>query len=135
MERVFVIGGAQVYEEAMRHAGCQIVHLTQVSERAGNCRGRGDTHSLVRFSIISQIKTPEFEADTFFPPLDLSVFVLDNSDANAGTQHEENGIVYTAHDPWCTLLYLTRFSCITLVHSTLGTDEERQMRNTKNVNT
>jgi len=42
-ERLFVIGGAQVYAWALAHPGCRLVHLTRVSGR--------------------------FDCDTFLPPL------------------------------------------------------------------
>ncbi|GIL72324.1 hypothetical protein Vretimale_3991 [Volvox reticuliferus] len=50
VEGVFVIGGAQVYGEALRHPNCTAVHLTQVEK--------------------------EYECDTFLPPLDPAVFGL-----------------------------------------------------------
>ncbi|GLI68727.1 hypothetical protein VaNZ11_013217 [Volvox africanus] len=45
---VFIIGGGQIYAEALRHPNCTAVHLTQVEK--------------------------EYECDTFLPPLDPAVF-------------------------------------------------------------
>jgi len=67
--RVFVIGGGQVYTEALKHEGCQGIYLTQIKE-------------------------PEFEADTFFPKIDPLSFQLDTTHPDHGMTHEEDGVKY-----------------------------------------
>jgi dihydrofolate reductase/thymidylate synthase len=69
VERTFVIGGAQVYTEAMRHEGCQGIYLTR-------------------------IKSPEFAVDTFFPPIDLDIFELDATYPDQGKTHQEKDVTY-----------------------------------------
>jgi dihydrofolate reductase/thymidylate synthase len=69
VERVFVIGGAQVYAEAIKHNGCQAIYLTQIT-------------------------SPEFEVDTFFPQIDPHSFKLDASYPEQGKAHEEKGVTY-----------------------------------------
>ena len=46
VENIFVIGGAQIFAEALRHPGCRKIYVTQISKK--------------------------FDCDTFFPPLDSS---------------------------------------------------------------
>lgn len=48
IEKVFVIGGGQLYREALNALGCTAIHITQIEEH--------------------------IECDTFIPPLDESVF-------------------------------------------------------------
>lgn len=49
VERVFVIGGGQVYAEALQHPACAAVHLTRVEQEFDDC-------------------------DTYMPPLDSAKF-------------------------------------------------------------
>ena len=53
VEKVFVIGGSSVYEEALAHELCDTVYVTRVKE--------------------------SFSCDTHFPPLDQSVYLLESS--------------------------------------------------------
>ena len=46
VENIFVIGGAQIFAEALRHPGCRKIYVTQILKK--------------------------FDCDTFFPPLDPS---------------------------------------------------------------
>lgn len=62
LEHVFVIGGARVFEEAIKHHECQTIYLTRLRQT--------------------------FDCDVFFPPIDENMFVLKE---RSGTKHE-NGI-------------------------------------------
>eukprot|EP00727_Mastigamoeba_balamuthi_P006708 m51a1_g2658 putative bifunctional dihydrofolate reductase-thymidylate synthase (511) ;mRNA; r:639655-641657 len=62
IEHVYVIGGAVLYEEALKHPLLEVVHLTRIAAR--------------------------YEADTFFPDLDLTVFEL----ASKTEQIEDRGV-------------------------------------------
>ncbi|KAJ4966225.1 hypothetical protein NE237_018074 [Protea cynaroides] len=48
IERVFVIGGGQIFEESLNAPGCEAIHITEIET--------------------------SFECDTFIPPVDSSVF-------------------------------------------------------------
>ena len=61
---VHVIGGANVFSQAIEHPDCEKIYLTEVSG--------------------------EFEADTFFPKIDESVF----KKTGESEEHEESGIRY-----------------------------------------
>lgn len=61
---IFVIGGAKVFEEAIRHSNCEAIFLTEVS---------GD-----------------FSCDTFFPNIDPKTF----KKISESKMHEENGIKF-----------------------------------------
>ena len=65
IDNVFVIGGAQVYQEALQHPRCATIHLTQII-------------------------SPPFECDTFFPPIDPVIFELDTTSDTC----EEQGVQY-----------------------------------------
>ncbi|KAL6059852.1 Bifunctional dihydrofolate reductase-thymidylate synthase [Balamuthia mandrillaris] len=69
VESAFVIGGANVFEEAMQHKRCRSIYLTRI-------------HS------------PEYQADTFLTPIDENVFKLDTSYEKYGIPQEENGAHY-----------------------------------------
>lgn len=75
IENVFVIGGAQVYAEALIHPGCQSIYYTEVI-------------------------SPEFKADTFFPPIDEKIF-LEEKTPESDHVIEENSTTYR----------FTRFVC------------------------
>ena len=64
IENVFVIGGSQVYAEALGHASCGAVHMTEVDY------------------------PDEAKLDTFFPPIDPANFRLYSS----GQHEKENGL-------------------------------------------
>lgn len=65
VESTFIIGGGQVYAEALRHPNCDVVHLTQVEK--------------------------EFECDTFLPPLDPEKWGV----WSASEPLVENGVRYS----------------------------------------
>lgn len=64
-EEIFVIGGAQIYAQALGHAACQKIYLTKI-EGAFNC-------------------------DAFFPPFDTNLFRKETQ----SEIHTENGINYS----------------------------------------
>ncbi|KAG5830847.1 dihydrofolate reductase [Anguilla anguilla] len=69
VETIWVVGGAEVYRKALEHPWCDLVYLTHIMA--------------------------DFDCDTFFPPLDRSIYAL--QDRFPGVQHkiqEENGIRY-----------------------------------------
>lgn len=60
VEKIFVAGGASIYEESMKHEQCKHIYYTN-------------------------ILVPDFVCDTFFPVIDKSVFkVVDRSDVQEG---------------------------------------------------
>lgn len=61
LDHVFVIGGARVFEEALRHADCQTIYLTRLQQ--------------------------SFDCDVFFPKIDEKEFTLK---ARSGMKHENN---------------------------------------------
>jgi dihydrofolate reductase len=66
VERVFVIGGAQLYQEALRHPDC---------------------HELLVNRIIG-----DYECDTFFPDIDLADYrLVDSAPLDAVVLHEIYG--------------------------------------------
>ncbi|KAG5183172.1 thymidylate synthase/dCMP hydroxymethylase domain-containing protein, partial [Tribonema minus] len=69
VHKIFVIGGGQVYKEALGMEQCKQVHLTTVEAPADG---------------------KQFECDTFFPPLDPASFKL----VSRGDKQSENGIDY-----------------------------------------
>lgn len=62
IEKIFVIGGAKLYADAIQHPDCQTIHLTRLEQT--------------------------FDCDTFFPVIDETVFQVKE---RSGMQHE-NGI-------------------------------------------
>lgn len=67
VDNIFVIGGAQVYGDALRHPRCAAIRLTQ-------------------------ILSPDFECDTFFPRIDACAFSLATD--GEPVVHEEQGVRY-----------------------------------------
>ena len=70
IDKLFVIGGQKVYEEALSHNDCQYIYLTRIDA--------------------------DFECDSFFPEIDLNVFVDVSSQTNHIPQgpQQENDIRY-----------------------------------------
>lgn len=62
VDQVFVIGGAMLYAEAIRHPDCEKIYLTRLQQ--------------------------EFDCDVFFPAIDKTTFMVTD---RSGVQHE-NGI-------------------------------------------
>lgn len=62
IDHIFVIGGASVYAEAIKHPACRTIYLTRLEQT--------------------------FDCDTFFPQIDEKIFALKE---RSGMQHE-NGI-------------------------------------------
>lgn len=92
---MFVIGGAQVYEEAIKHDGCQAIYLTQVRPAVLLVQGLMFCPlGVSKDSPPIQITSPEFEVDTFFPQIDPHSFKLDASYPEQGKAHEERGVTY-----------------------------------------
>lgn len=71
IDKIFVIGGGQVYEEAIKLPECRHIYLTTI-----------DAH---------------FECDAFFPEIDMSKYVEIESDQVPKDIQEENGIKYRFH--------------------------------------
>jgi dihydrofolate reductase len=67
IENVYVIGGARVYEEALDHPGCKLVYCTE-------------------------IQSPDFECDVFFPKIDPTKFSIttENEQYNGSVQTEKD---------------------------------------------
>ena len=63
-EAVFVIGGAQIFAEAIKHPDCQKIYLTEIDA--------------------------EFDCDTFFPKFDKNIF----KKISESEVHEENGVKF-----------------------------------------
>lgn len=64
VETVFVLGGGQIYRQAVEMAECRRIYLTRVHQR--------------------------YECDAFFPAVDASVYHL----AEASKRHEHKGVGY-----------------------------------------
>jgi len=64
VERVFVIGGGQIYNEAVQHSACDTIEMTHV-DAAVDC-------------------------DTFFPPIDAAIF----QPSNVSETFTENNLPY-----------------------------------------
>lgn len=61
-EEIFVIGGAQIFTDAIRHPECTTIYLTEIES--------------------------VFDCDTFFPKVDKNIF----KKASESQVHEENGV-------------------------------------------
>jgi len=70
VESVFVIGGAQVYREALQHPACQRIYCTQ-------------------------IVSPDFECDVFFPKIEEHLYEVSAQDPRyLGKEQTEGDVVY-----------------------------------------
>ncbi|XP_068169945.1 zgc:153031 [Antennarius striatus] len=68
-ETIWVVGGTQVYKEALAHPWCELLYLTEIMA--------------------------EFDCDVFFPEYDKGLFKLQERFPNVPSGiHEENGIKY-----------------------------------------
>jgi dihydrofolate reductase len=70
VDRIFVIGGARIYAEALEHPACSGIYLTSVKNK--------------RFS----------DADAFFPRIREDAFEIDREYVKSGTVHCECTIEY-----------------------------------------
>lgn len=69
IETIWVVGGVQVYKDALKHPWCDLVYLTDVMA--------------------------EFDCDVFFPEFDRELFKEQESFPNVPCGiHEDNGIKY-----------------------------------------
>lgn len=66
--KLFVIGGARVYKDAMDLEQCERIYLTRVDA--------------------------DFDCDTFFPDFDTTKYVESSDDSVPSDEQEENGIKY-----------------------------------------
>lgn len=71
VESIFIIGGSQIYEEALKSSVCDRVYITRIDS--------------------------DFQCDSFFPELDQDKFVEVNDDQVPSEIQEENGIHYKFH--------------------------------------
>ena len=71
IESIFIIGGSQVYDEALKNDLCDRIYITRIDA--------------------------DFECDAFFPEFDQSKFIEIQDEQVPNGIQEENGLNYTFH--------------------------------------